>query len=474
MSHRKEGALAPAPPAPHILARSMPTERPRHAIAVIGGATAGAEAAGILAERGVVAVVFEQNARPYGKIEDGLPRWHAKLRRKEFDAINERLERPGVHFVPLTRIGRDVTFQELIDEWGFTAVLLAHGAWRDRPLPIEGADAFVGRGLVYQNSFIYWFNHYTERDYAGPRYAIVDGTIVVGGGLASIDVVKVLQIELVQRALAARGIDEDVLHLEHQGIPAVLAAHDLEWDDLDLRGATLFYRRRVEDMPLAEAPEDADPARLAKVEATRRRILKKAMQKYCFRVRPLMVPVGLVVEGDRLAGLRFQHTRVEDGHAVPIAGEVEEVRAPLVVSSIGSVPEPMEGVAQVGGLYRYTDPQLGRLEGYDAVFSTGNVVTGKGNIAVSRRHSVQVTAHLLENFLGLSGDHGDEAAPPHPAVAAADAAADDVASWVRGRPPLTPAAAERLLARVRERQRAVGFDGDYPAWIARVTPPDLG
>jgi NADPH-dependent glutamate synthase beta subunit-like oxidoreductase len=473
MSQSKEGALARRPPTSDTLARSMPTEHPRHVIAVIGGATAGAEAAGILAERGVSAVVFEQNARPYGKIEDGLPRWHAKLRRKEFDAINERLARPGVHFVPCTRIGRDVTLQELIDAWGFTAVLLAHGAWRDRPLPIAGADAFVDRGLVYQNSFIYWFNHYTEQDYAGPRYDVVDGTIVVGGGLASIDVVKVLQIELVQRALAARGIDEDVLRLEHAGIPAVLAAHDLAWDDLGLHGATLFYRRRVEDMPLAEAPEDANAARLKKVESTRRRILEKAMQKYCFRVRPQMVPVGLVVEGDRLAGLRFQHTRIEGGRAVPVPGEVEEVRAPLVVSSIGSVPEPMEGVAQEDGLYRYTDPQLGRLEGYDAVFSTGNVVTGKGNIAVSRRHSVQVTEHLLENFLGLDGDHGDEAAPPHPAVAAADAAADGVANWIRGRPALDSAAAERLLARVRERQRAVGFDGDYRTWIARVTPPDL-
>src|SRR5262249_14993703 len=49
-------------------------------VAIIGGATAGAEAAGMFADRGAIAVVFEQNARPYGKVEDGLPRWHAKLR----------------------------------------------------------------------------------------------------------------------------------------------------------------------------------------------------------------------------------------------------------------------------------------------------------------------------------------------------------------------------------------------------------
>ena len=45
-----------------------------YAIAVIGGATAGAEAAGIFSRAGILTAVFEQNARPYGKVEDGLPR----------------------------------------------------------------------------------------------------------------------------------------------------------------------------------------------------------------------------------------------------------------------------------------------------------------------------------------------------------------------------------------------------------------
>ena len=30
-----------------------------------------------------------------------------------------------------------------------------------------------------------------------------------------------------------------------------------------------------------------------------------------------------------------------------------------------------------------------------------------------------------------------------------------------------------LVAKVKERQRAVGYEGDYRSWIARVTPPDL-
>jgi NADPH-dependent glutamate synthase beta subunit-like oxidoreductase len=451
-----------------VRAVNAPTQ---HVVAIVGGATAGAEAAAILAGRGVLCIVFEQNLRPYGKIEDGLPRWHVRLREKEFELINERLSRPGVHFVPRTKIGRDVDFRELVNDWGFTAVLLAHGAWRDRPLAIEGADAFVGRGLVYQNSFIYWFNHFHEPEYAGPQYDLADGTIVVGGGLASIDVMKALQIELVRRTLAGRGIEEDVLHLEHAGLPDVLAAHGLTWEGLGLKGATLFYRRRVEDMPLADLPEGADEARRLRFEATRRKILEKAMQKYCFTVRPQMLPVALLVEGERLAGLRFQQTRVEGDRAVPVAGALEEVRAPMTISSIGSIPEPMKGIEQEGVLYRYSDPVLGRIAGYDTVFSTGNVVTGKGNILDSRKHSIFVSTHLVEHFLGLNdGSHKGEERMLEPAVAAADAAANRMADWVANRPEVPPATIERIMERVRARQGAVGYPATYAQWIERVRP----
>ena len=443
-------------------------------VAIVGGATAGAEAARMFAERGVLVAVFEQNARPYGKIEDGLPRWHVKLRRKEYELINERLSRPGVYFVPLTKIGHDVDFRELVNDWGFSAVVLAHGAWRDRPLPIDGADGYVGRGLIYQNPLIYWFNHYTERGYKGPQFEIEDGAIVVGGGLASIDVMKVLQIETVRRALAHRGIEEDSLHIEHDGIPEVLAAHGLTWEGLGMRGATLFYRRRIEDMPLSEIPEDADPVRRQKLEALRRRIVDKAVQKYCFQVQAQRVPVGLLVAHDRLVGLRFQQTRVEGGTAVPVDGAIDEVRAPLVVSSIGSVPEPMPGIKQDGVLYRYADQDLGRLEGYDTVFGIGNVVTGKGNIMVSRRHSIEVSALLIEHFLGLdSGEHTGEEDLLLAPIEVSDEAAARVAAIVERRPPLSAAKVEEVLARVRARQRVVGHTGTYREWIERVTPPDL-
>jgi ferredoxin--NADP+ reductase len=82
---------------------------------VIGGAVAGSEAVAQLTQQGILTIVMEQNPRPYGKIEDGLPRWHVKLRRQEYDKIDAKLANPNVRFIPLTKLGRDITWER---SWG--------------------------------------------------------------------------------------------------------------------------------------------------------------------------------------------------------------------------------------------------------------------------------------------------------------------------------------------------------------------
>jgi NADPH-dependent glutamate synthase beta subunit-like oxidoreductase len=452
------------------------SESPRaaHVVAVIGGATAGAEVAGRLAERGAQVAVFEQNPRPYGKIEDGLPRWHEALRKKEYETVGEKLSRPGVHFVPRTKIGRDVGFAELARDWGFSAVVLACGAWRDRPLPIDGADRYVGKGLIYQNPFIIWFNHAHEASYDGPRFTPMDGALVVGGGLASIDVVKALMLETTRAKLAERGISVPMIELEVKGIPKILEKHGLRFEDLGLEGSTLFYRRRAEDMPLVEPPEDATPERMEKVLKARGAILKKAMEKYRFKVEPLAAPDGLLVEGDRLVGLRFRRTKMEGGKLVP-TDETFERRGAYVISSIGSIPEPIPAIPMKGELFAFTDWDVGKLDGFPSVFSVGNVVTGKGNIVASRKHAAHVSGSAIEHFLGVaeSGGHAGEERLFDAARAAAAEEADEVATKIEAQPPLAAGKVAELVERVRARQREVGYGGDYRAWIEKVSPPDL-
>ncbi len=447
-------------------------QHPAHFVAVVGGAVAGSVAAANLAERGVLVAVFEQGVRPYGKIEDGLPKWHVKLRAQEERKIDERLAHPNIFFVPKTRLGRDLDFLDLVQNWGFSAVLLANGAWRDRPLPVDGAEKYIGKGLVYQNDLVRWFNHCHEPDYAGPRYDIPDNAVVVGGGLASLDVVKIVMLVTVQRALQEAGVQVDLLTLEHKSIQTVLAEHDLTLEKLGLKGCTLFYRRRVRDMPLAVMPEDATPERREKVYQAREKILRNFRQKYLFGFEPCRVPSGLLVENDRLVGLKFKHTRVEDGKVRVLDDTEYEARSPLVISSIGSIPEPIPGIDMTGELYRLRDHETGQLAGFEHVFALGNVVTGKGNIKSSLVHGKQVASHVLEEFLAWRQEDYEKLLKF--AGERAEARVDRVAELLQEKKLLSVERIREILDRVQQRQKEVGYEGDYRKWIERHRLPKMG
>ena len=314
------------------------SDAPKHVVAVIGGAVAGSVAAQLLAAGGVEVVVFEQNDRPYGKIEDGLPRWHASQREQEYARIDERLDHPNIHFVPRTRLGEDLDFTELATEWGLSAVVLANGAWRDRPLPVDGAEGCAGKGLEDQNPFIYWFNHQHEPDYRGPVIELPDGAVVVGGGLASIDVVKACQLFHYGRALRERGHEVSLHDLEAKGVTAICDQLAVDPDALGIEGALLVYRRTAQDMPLAQPPADATAEQLEKTRGVRQKILDRAMQKYRFRFQDLTAPSALVTDAaGRVTGLRAHRTELVDGRVRTVEGSEHVLPTTLVISSIGSL-----------------------------------------------------------------------------------------------------------------------------------------
>jgi len=442
----------------------------RHFVAVIGGAISGSVAAEILADHGIRVAVFEQNVRPYGKIEDGLPRWHVEQRKQEYARIDARMKKPQVYFVPCTKLGRDFDLPQLFN-WGFSAVILANGAWRDRELGVPEAEEFVDKGLVYQNPFIYWYNHKNEKEYRGPKYETPDETLVVGGGLASIDVVKVLQLENYERALKSRGVHAGMHELE-KGIPAVCKAHGIKPEELGIKGCLLIYRRREQDMPLAQPPDNATPEQIAKTEQVRQKMLRLARDKYLFRFQDRRLTTGIIVENGRLAGLKVAETKIEGRKAEPIPGSEHEIRAPLVISSIGSVPEKLPGISMKGEYYTFADEELPRYTAMDRVFGVGNVVTGQGNIRVSLVHSQKVTRHLVENCMKATDGNGSSAQ-----VQEAENQVASEVSAIAKQIEVIPSLSESRMAAVEQQiqqlQEKVGFTSDYDSWIAKVTPPDL-
>jgi ferredoxin/flavodoxin---NADP+ reductase len=441
-------------------------------VAVIGAATSGSVAAELLAEKGIHVAVIEQNSRPYGKIEDGLPRWHAQQRKQEYALIDARLKKPGVRFLPATKVGREIDFHHFCNEWGFSAVIMANGAWRDRDLGVAGCEKFIDKGLLYQNPFIYWYNHKNEKSYSGPRYETPDGTLVVGGGLASIDVVKILQLENYERALAARCVHAEMHDLEKKGIPAVCKANGIDPQSLGVQGCLLIYRRREQDMPLAQAPDNATPDQIAKTEQVRLKLLRLAREKFLFRVQDCTMVKGVVEEEGRMVGLRVARTKVEGRKAEAIPGSEYDLRAPLVISSIGSVPEALPGIAMKGEYYTFSGEEIPRYTGCERVFGVGNVVTGQGNIRVSLVHSQKVTTHLIENYLDVGSSDGNLAPFYEAAEQKAAAQTETMIEKIMELPSLSPEQIAGIDSHISERQKALGY-ADYDSWIAKVTPPDL-
>ncbi|MDH3200995.1 MAG: hypothetical protein OEM15_08900 [Myxococcales bacterium] len=433
---------------------------PKPVVAIIGGAVAGSEAAAACAARGAIPVVFEQGDRPYGKIEDGLPRWHVKLRNKEYQRIDQNLGGDDVIFVPRTEIGTALSWPELYGDLGFSAIVLANGAWRDRGLPVEGADDYEGRGLVYQNEFVYWFNHYEDEGYDGPVFEVPDGTIVIGGGLASIDVVKIINLELYARALRERGLEVDMVEMEVKGIPRTLEGHGITPEELGIEGCTLYYRRGKEDMPLASA-DNPTPEQLQKLRVARVKIMDRVMRKYLVKFEALSRPVGLIVEDDRLVGIRFQKTEIVDGRVKGLEGTEFEVRSPMVISSIGSIPKPIEGIPTRGELYYFENWETGELHDLPGVFGLGNVLTGKGNIKDSRENAIEIIEKVVAAYLGV-GDEPDEA------PVRASNRARDVADEATTGTPMTAEAMKALAERIEQRHAEIGYQ-DYATWIAAHT-----
>jgi len=76
-------------------------------------------------------------------------------------------------------------------------------------------------------------------------------------------------------------------------------------------------------------------------------------------------------------------TKIEGRKAEPIPALNTNFRAPLVVSSIGSVRRKLSEINMSGEYYTFAGKDVPRYTAMDRVFGVGNVVTGQGNIRVS-------------------------------------------------------------------------------------------
>lgn len=152
-------------------------------VAIVGAGPAGLAAADVLARNGVRSIVFDAYPDIGGLLTYGIPPF--KLEKRIVEQRRKILEGMGVEFVLNTRIGDDIPFQTLIDD--YDAVFLGMGTYDYVKGEFPGEDLpGVYEALPYLVS-----NVYEELGYQDPGvpYLSLEGkhVVVLGGGDTGMD-----------------------------------------------------------------------------------------------------------------------------------------------------------------------------------------------------------------------------------------------------------------------------------------------
>ncbi|MBT3605368.1 MAG: glutamate synthase subunit beta [Candidatus Latescibacteria bacterium] len=189
----------------------IPEKRTGKRVAVVGSGPAGLSCAAQLNKAGHKVTVYERADRVGGLMMYGIP--NMKLEKKR--VVQRRIDlmaESGVEFVTNTEIGKDISAQQLVDD--FDAVALCGGATKPRDLPLEGRDLkgvhFAMEFLKANTKSLLDSNH-EDGNYISAKDKHV---IVIGGGDTGTDCVgtsmrhgctSVTQFEIMERKPDERG-----------------------------------------------------------------------------------------------------------------------------------------------------------------------------------------------------------------------------------------------------------------------------
>ena len=152
-------------------------------VAVIGAGPAGLGCADVLVRNGVKPVVFDRHPEIGGLLTFGIPEF--KLEKSIVRRRREIMEEMGIEFVLNTRIGSDISLQQLLDD--YDAVFMGMGTYDYMKGGFPGEDLNgVHEALPFLISNV---NHCLGYEKSASDYVSMQGkrVVVLGGGDTAMD-----------------------------------------------------------------------------------------------------------------------------------------------------------------------------------------------------------------------------------------------------------------------------------------------
>ena len=302
-------------------------------VAVVGSGPGGLSAAYYLAVRGYRPTVFESGRELGGMLRTGIPPY--RLPRDVLDAEIDYIRRAGVEFRTGSAVGRDVTFDRLLEE-GYRAFFLATGAHAEQGLKVRGEEL---EGVISGYGFL-------RARHLGEAAPIGRRAVVVGGGNVAMDAARTAlrlgaQVTVLYRRAREQmpAQPEEVREAEEEGIVFELLAAPVE-----ILGNGRVQRVRCQRMELGEPDASG-----------RRRPVPIADAFFEVECETVLSAIGQYPDLSFLSGEQ-QHRSVDDGRlavdpvtlatAIPgvFAGGDAVLGPATVIEAIGAGKEAAESI----------------------------------------------------------------------------------------------------------------------------------
>jgi len=288
-------------------------------VAVVGGGPAGLSCAYQLRLRGHDVVLYEGRAKLGGMARYGIMGY--RMPRRELDAEIQRIVDLGIEVKTNTKLGSDVTLDQLREQ--YDAVFLGLGGQNGRNLPIPGSD------LPEVENAIEFLVGFEEKGKAGTK--VPKRVTAVGDGDVAMDVVRLaLRLGAEEVTLLSAVIREDMKCL------------DQEIEDAITEGTKVEYA--IGTVQVKENP-------------------KGGIIVECVRMEP------------KAKGEEGWDSPIPFFRYKPIAGTEFEVETDMLVSAIGQAMD-REGVEDVVGDAPWLKVDRNyQVEGMEGVFGGGDVLS---------------------------------------------------------------------------------------------------